>query len=183
MKSKKEKIKELAKKGMKKKEIEQELHVLYGASSLKSRAIYKYIAETKFSPEVLEEHDKPGRKIDSQLLNRIQEVLAEMPFASSYIIADTLNETQNIVYRYLTNYLGLVYKQSLWIPHELNFQQKKDRVTKTKEILSVLEKSKHQGWRDIITGDQSWFVFYYGRDGKWCLPEEKKSSYEWKQFN
>ena len=145
MMSQKEKIKELAKKGMKKKEIEQELHVLYGASSLKSTAIYKYIAETKFSPEVLEEHNKPGPDIDLQLLNRIQEVLAEMPFASSYIIADILNETQNIVYRYLTNYLGLIYKQSLWIPHELNFQQKKDCVTKTKELLSVLEKSKHQG--------------------------------------
>ena len=46
-------------------------------------------------------------------------------------------------------------------------------VTKTKELLSVLEKSKHQGWRDIITSDQSWFGFYYGYDGKWCLPEEK----------
>ena len=51
--------------------------------------------------------------------------------------------------------------------------KKKDRVTKTKELLSDLEKSKHQGWRDIITGDQSWFGFYYGYDGKWCLPEEK----------
>ena len=171
--SQKEKIKELAKKGMKKKEIEQELHVLYGASSLKSTAIYKYIAKTKFSPEVLEENDKPGRKIDSKLLNRIQEVLNEMPFASSYIIADIPKETQTIVYRYLTNHLGLVYKQSLWIPHQLNFQQKKNRVTKTKELLSVLEKSKHQGWRGIITGDQSWFGFYYGHDGKWCLPEEK----------
>jgi hypothetical protein len=54
-------------------------------------------------------------------------------------------------------------------------------VTKTKELLSVLEKSKHQGWRDIITGDQSLFGFYYGYDGKWCLPEEKKTNYEWKQ--
>ena len=66
--------------------------MLYGASSLKSKAIYKYIAETKFSPEVLEEHDKPGRKIDSQLLNRIQEVLNKMPFASSHVIADIPNE-------------------------------------------------------------------------------------------
>ena len=92
MMSQKEKIKELAKKGMKNKEIEQELHVLYGASSLKSRATYNYIAETKFSPEALEEHEKPGRKIDSQLLKRIQEVLNEMPFASSHIINDILNK-------------------------------------------------------------------------------------------
>ena len=79
--------------------------MLYGASSLKLTSIYKYIAETKFSPEVLEEHDKPGPGIDLQLLNRIQDVLTEKPFASSYIIADILNETKSIVYRYLTNSL------------------------------------------------------------------------------
>ena len=71
MMSQKEKIKELAKKGMKKKEIAQELHLLYGANYLKSMSIYKYIAETKFSPEALEEDDKPGSGIDLQLLNRI----------------------------------------------------------------------------------------------------------------
>ena len=125
MMSQKEKIKELAKKGMKKKEIEQELHVLYGTCSFKPPTIYKYIRETKFSPEALEKHEKPGPTIDFQLLYRIQNVLAEKPFASSYIIADILNETQSIVYRYLTNSLRLVYKHSLWIPHELNFQQKK----------------------------------------------------------
>ena len=69
---------------MKRKEIEQKLHVLYGASSLKSTAIYKYIVETKFSPEALGEHEKPGRKIDSQLLKRIQDVLNEIPLASSH---------------------------------------------------------------------------------------------------
>ena len=106
--------------------------MLYGVSSIKSTSIYKYIAETKFSPEVLEEHDKPGRKIDSQLFNRIQELLNEIPFASSHIITDILSEKQPTVYMYLTNCSGLVYKQSLWIPHELNFQQKKRSCHKNK---------------------------------------------------
>ena len=56
------------------------------------------------------------------------------------------------------------------------FSTKKNRVTKTKELFSVLEKSKHQEWRDIITGDQLWFGFYYEYDGKWCLPKEKKNT-------
>ena len=41
----KEKIKELAKKGMKMKEIERELHVLYYTSSFKPSKIYKHIVE------------------------------------------------------------------------------------------------------------------------------------------
>ena len=59
MMSQKEKIKEFAKKSMKMKEIEQELYVLYGESYLQSTCIYKYI------PEVLEEHNKLDRNIDS----------------------------------------------------------------------------------------------------------------------
>ena len=54
MMSQKEKVKELAKKGMKMKEIEHELYVLYGACLFKPPTIYKYIRETKFSPEILE---------------------------------------------------------------------------------------------------------------------------------
>ena len=133
-----EKIKELAKTGMKKKDIELKLHELYGTSSVKSSTIYKYIAEAKFSPEALEKHEKPGPERDFQLLTRIQEVLDELPFTSSHVIADTLHETQSIVYRYLTNELGLVYKHSSWIPHNLDFQQKRNRVSQTKELLSVL---------------------------------------------
>ena len=76
-----EKIKELAKTGMKKKDIELKLHELYGTSSVKSSTIYKYIAEAKFSPEALEKHEKPGPERDFQLLMRIKDVLDEMLFA------------------------------------------------------------------------------------------------------
>ena len=67
MMSQKEKVKELAKKGMKMKEIEQELHVLYGACSFKPPTTYKYNRETKFSSDALEKHEKPGPTIDFQL--------------------------------------------------------------------------------------------------------------------
>jgi hypothetical protein len=98
MMSQKEKVKELAKKGMKMKGIEQELHVLYVTCSFKPPTIYKYIRETKFSPEALGKHEKPDLTIDFQLVYRIQNVHDEKPFASSYIIADILNETQSIIY-------------------------------------------------------------------------------------
>ena len=76
-----EKIKELAKTGMKKKDIELKLHELYGTSFVKSSTIYKYIAEAKFSPEALEKHEKPGPERDFQLLIRIKDVLDEVLFA------------------------------------------------------------------------------------------------------
>ena len=38
--------------------------------------------------------------------------------------------------------------------HELNDIQMADRVIKSNELFEVLEKSKHQAYRNIITGDQ-----------------------------
>ena len=68
---------------MKKNHIEQELHLLFGESSLKKNLLYT-IALLKQSS--IQRHskkrDKPDRKADSQHLNRIHEVLDEMPFAS-----------------------------------------------------------------------------------------------------
>jgi hypothetical protein len=92
---------------MKMNDIEEEQHVLCGASSFKHSTIYNYIVKIKFSQEALEEHGKRGRKIDSQLLNRIHDVLKKILFSSSYVIVHIINETQTIVYKYLTNYFGL----------------------------------------------------------------------------
>ena len=55
---------------------------------------------------------------------------------------------------------------------QFGFATIKNRITTTKELLTILKKSQEKGWNDIITGDQSWFGFYYENDGKWCLPEE-----------
>jgi hypothetical protein len=70
---------------MKKNYIEQQLHLSFGESSLKKSAIYNCIVETKFNPEALKKRDKPGRKADSQLLNRI------------HVIADIINEIQSSI--------------------------------------------------------------------------------------
>ena len=60
----------------------------------------------------------------SRFPNTFSSLLVKMLFASSNFIVDTLHETQNIVYRYLSNELGLAYKHSSWIPSTLDFQQK-----------------------------------------------------------
>ena len=89
------------------------LHILYYESSIKPYTIYKCIAKAKFSPVAHEQYNKPGPEVVSQHLNRILEILDKMPFASCHVIANILKETYTIVYRYLTDELGLVYKHSL----------------------------------------------------------------------
>ena len=46
------------------------------------------------------------------------------------------------------------------------------------ELFHVLEMSKHNGYRDIITGDQSWFVFNYPPKGGWVMEDQDSPVFE-----
>ena len=55
----------------------------------------------------------------------------------------------------------------------MNSDQKEERKQKCSELFSILEKSKHNAYRDIITGDQSWFIYNYSPDGAWVLEDDE----------
>ena len=46
------------------------------------------------------------------------------------------------------------------------------------ELFSILTKSKHYGYRNIITGDQSWFIYNYAPNGAWVLESDDPPIYE-----
>lgn len=167
-------IKKLAKEGHDFEYIENFLHEEFGKQALSRASIYRWMATVKFSQKAFEKKEPCGQPLDTQLLHRISEELEKMPFASSYVIADNLNEVQSTVYRYLTKHLGLVYKLSYWVPHSLNYEQKKKRSEGASMLFRVLCCAFKQNWRSIITGDQSWFRLSYDHTGKWCLPNEKR---------
>ena len=172
--SQKERIQTLAREGHKAGEIEGILKIEYGLHAYKLSTIYKWVADTKFSSSAHEKKGTPGRKPDEQLLVRIQDVLEEMPFASTRVIADKLHIWQSKAYRYLTQYLGLVYKLSYWVPHSLSDEQKIMRQEQTNELLTVLKTCERNTWHSIVTGDQSWFTFEYVHNGMWLKPIDER---------
>ena len=158
---------ELTKKGTNPKEIKKLLNQRFGQEAFHQSSVYRWssLAKLGFSPG--QDKERPGRRPDEQLLTRIQEVLREEPFASVRRIADILNENSTIIYRYLTLYIHRVYRCSRWIPHFLNDIQKVNRVNDLKELSKILQQNKHNGFKGIVTGDQSWFNFYNAADGAW----------------
>ena len=69
--------------------------------------------------------------------------------------------------------LHLIFKHTRWIPHILKSSQKKERIKSSSKLFEVLEKSKRNSYRDIITGDQSWFLYKYPPDGAWVLEDDE----------
>ena len=106
-------------------------------------------------------------------MSQVEKALNEEPYSSINYLATTLSSNKATIYRYVTVYLNRVYKHSKWIPHLLSDPQKQKRVTESKLLKEILIKSRENGWRDIITGDQSWFTYGYGVEGAWLTEDEK----------
>lgn len=45
------------------------------------------------------------------------------------------------------------------------------------QLFEVLTKSQHNSYRDIITGDQSWFLYNYSPKGQWVLEDEEAPTF------
>ena len=120
----------------------------------------------------------PGPKVDEQLLIRIQQAFEEQPYASIREIADNLHESISTVWRYVTQRLGRVFKASRWVPHLLTEEQKLKRVHDSQALYEVLIQCQSRQFRNILTGDQSWFSFTYGMKGAWVMPEDDNPEFD-----
>lgn len=169
-------IKRMAKEGRKRLEIERELHEIYGEQAYKRSAIYKYIQETKFGcPEEEESNNEPNyneNRIDEQLLISIQKEVEKEGLYSVRSLAWKVKAPPSVVHRYLRNYLNYIFRPTRYVPHLLDSSQKMERIKKANELFEVLTKSKHNAYRDIITGDQSWFAYNYAPSGGWVQEGE-----------
>lgn len=94
------------------------------------------------------------------------------------MIAQKLKEYPGTIHRYLTQYIGLVYKHSLWVPHSLSQNQKTPRVDQSIQLFDIIEKSKHYSYHNIVTGDQKWFTLKYVSAGGWVFQDEEPPIYE-----
>ena len=78
----------------------------------------------------------------------------------------------------MTEYIGFVYKHSIWVPHSLIETPKTARVDQSIQLFDIIEKSKHYSYRNIFTGDHKWFKPKYVSAGAWAFQDEEPPIYE-----
>jgi histone-lysine N-methyltransferase SETMAR len=139
---------------------------------LKDSTIYKYITLARCGTEEVSKKSPPGRTPDDGIDKAILYALSIEPFASVRRIDDMTNIHYSTVYRHLTFNLGMIYKRTKWVPHKLSQDDKGKRVELAIALKDRLIKQRRQGWRNLITGDESWFLYSYAFKGKWCLIDD-----------
>lgn len=86
----------LAQKGWSEDQIEQELKIQFGLHAYSQKTIYKWIALTKLDKQD-EPNERPGPKLDDQIISRISQILNDDPFASTRQITEELNEDNTTI--------------------------------------------------------------------------------------
>lgn len=178
MKKQNELLQKMTSEGCCKEEIENALQIRFGQEAMKSSTIYQKMRLVRCNVDITKEREYHSERIDEQLVIAIQNILNEFPFSSVRSISHDLHVPSTTIYEYLTRILKLKYRITRWLPHELNDIQMANRVIKSNELFEVLEKSKHHAYRNIITGDQSWFLYQYHPKGKWCIESEERPEFE-----
>jgi hypothetical protein len=59
-----------------------------------------------------------------------------------------------------------------WIPNQLTEQLRASRIQKYQELLPLPERMEANKCRNILTGDESWFMLKYQHAVKWSLSRE-----------
>ena len=114
-----------------------------------------------------------GRKVNSELKETIREhILQPEGKARSYrSTASTFHIPRSTARLYIKHHIGFIRKMKQNIPYALSIEQKKLRVYYSTIMMKILEVSKEVDYKNIITGDESYFVYDYEPNWAYLPPE------------
>ena len=152
-------------------EIFEQLKEMYGDESLCKAQVYFWIGEIKRGRTDLSDAPHPGRPQNTYIDDQIRAVIKVNPYASCREIGTMVGSCGATVFRRLTE---LGYKSLLlrWVPHNLDISHKKLRVQTSKKALQILQSLKHDNFKYIYTGDETWCKYHFDYKRKWVLCSE-----------
>jgi len=166
-------IKYLRRKGMKLYAIHQELCSTYGEAVYSIETVKYWLHQIKLEREDLTDQPTSGRPPLDDLDASIMRELLREPFSSVRSLEDATGIPAATVYRRLTQSLQMVSRHLRWVPHMLTEELRAKRCTQAKELRKVLKAQQKIGWRDIITGDESWIHYDINPSSIWTVPGDE----------
>jgi hypothetical protein len=106
---------------------------------------------------------------------QIRSSFEKHPFHSAYSLAEILDVSHTTILNQLRDSLGMNLFHLRWIPNQLTEQLRASRIQKCQELLPLLERMEGNEFRNILTGDESWFMLEYQHAVKWSLSREDVS--------
>jgi hypothetical protein len=156
-------------KGLKLGEIAKELSSAYGPDAYTPPSIKYWLHQIKPGRTDLRTQHTGGWLPLDEIDAGILAFLRKSPFSSVRTIAESLEIPVSTIYSHSVHKVGLKIFFLLWVPYTVTSGLQQKRVELSSQLLRVLESQQRVGFRDIVTGDESWFLQYYNHRKIWCI--------------
>ncbi|CAK1596584.1 unnamed protein product [Parnassius mnemosyne] len=161
-------IKFLHMKGMKGKDIYDELNNVLGDCAPSYATVKNWVAEFKRGRTCVKDETRPGRPksvTTPEMVVKVHDMgLADRRLKLSEI-ADTIGISKEREHHILSEELNMKKLSARWVPRFLTHDQKRIRVQNSKECLDRFQSNKADFSRRFLTTDETW-VHHYTPESK-----------------
>ncbi|XP_030751041.1 protein GVQW3-like [Sitophilus oryzae] len=140
-------------------EIKIELDDVYGDSALSLSTIKYWTAEFKRGRTIIFDDGRTGRPREvatPEVVDKIHGMVIDDRRVRVCEIAKAVGMSRDRVENILHEYLGMRKLAARWEPHLLNADNKRNRVTTSKECLAMFNHNKKDFLRHFVTVDETW---------------------------
>jgi hypothetical protein len=147
--------------GLKLEETAQELSSAYGPDASTSPSIKHWLYQIKLEAKDLRKKHAGGRPPLYDIDAENSSFLRKYRFSSMRTIAESLEIPASTIYFHLVKKIGLKIFLLRSVPHTLTSELRQKRVEVSSQVFRVLESQQRVGFRNVVTGDESWFLQHY----------------------
>lgn len=163
------------------KQIYQEMSEVYAEDMQSIKTIQKWTKKMIDGDWSIFDRPREGRPERAELSEKIQEVLAYNPYASTKKIAKKVGADPKTVKKVLIEKLQMRKVNFKWIPYTLTLELKAKRVEIAKDLFDFLSNCNDQKLRKVLTQDETWVYFSNPRNSMWLeegqpIPEKPKKT-------
>ncbi|XP_030750623.1 uncharacterized protein LOC115878306 [Sitophilus oryzae] len=155
-------------------EIKIELDDEYGDSAPSLSTIKYWTAEFKRGLTIIFNDERPGcpREVTTpEMVDKIDGMVIDDRRVRVCEIAEAVGMSRERIENILHEYLGMRKLAARWVPHLLNAGNKRNRVTTSKECLTMFNHNKKDFLRRFVTVDET--LIHHN------TPETKEQSKQW----
>ena len=140
-------------------EKDEELVNVEGEQALSTSTIRRWIATFKDGEEEIKDKARSGRPreaVTSEKIARVEDLVSNDPHTSIKELTNEVGISRERISYILHEELNLHKLCAKWVPHRLSEEHKRNRVELSKQLLKILD----GGYKNIITGDETWIYFF-----------------------
>jgi [histone H3]-lysine36 N-dimethyltransferase SETMAR len=140
-------------------DIHKKLRVAEGDKSLSKSTIYRWIESFELGQQTIKDEIRSGRPheaVTPETIGRVEDFIDENPHITTRELAEEVGISRERVEHIIHEELDMRKICKKWIPHVLTDENRRKRVEVSKQLLQILE----SGFKNIITGDETWIHFY-----------------------